>query len=564
MWHKGFYMDGEKIGFNQLVVRLSEKSESPYDMGDEYRKYHLIEQKERYYNQRMRRMRLMPKVYRPLITTSYVRDDVVSYLKHSWLGERHDIDEHIVLLMLEECQWLDMSSDEFFKKYEPIMLHRFINMIPTRRGKTKLLSRGGSGSKNMIECLMDNNTSSSSRMSLLADDSTVESDERANGYIMQCSSRISLWIDIIEASGHEYGMLDGAYNDLKRLSRDYRDTYYGVATRDQDRLTCMLMKSLKENSNLDTKRVYCEGTSVYLPMQDNSDSRARYSYTRHAGCPVLTRAENGEITHLSADLPRVYDQVKGYAKYRHTQYGGMQVSRYVKPLFFKVRNCSLIVCDGNIEIGGFLGYPYLYSKNPVNMDFLGYERVETNLLEHFMNCRESFSQECKDALIESSTVVQRALINHLAAMTTNRFTLKFRPSSSVFTDSEVPDDVMKGDDYMKGILEANEDDFFNSLVRFDTFVSEDDEDSDEEDRERFDQFIQTHSGVWETSNSEMIPGVVSYEIDRKRRYDEPACMKEFSMIIKQMRFMTSFRFAGVITNFLATYDDILDAVRQGN
>jgi hypothetical protein len=221
LWQKAFTIDKEEMSFHSLIMYLNNMGFKEYKIGPDYTLYWDIEKRNRFYQIRSNRLKLMPKMYKPLISLSYVRDDVVAYLRNKWLGEENIIEEYLIKEINSECTWITETHTEFFDTHAPIMLHRLINMIPTIKTKTKLLSRGMASGNNMVECMMRDNTSATSNMMLTDRSNDSGEQERAQRYIRMASSRVSLWIDFIYSSYNDYGVQTIALNDMTRVSSGY-------------------------------------------------------------------------------------------------------------------------------------------------------------------------------------------------------------------------------------------------------------------------------------------------------------------------------------------------------
>jgi hypothetical protein len=561
LWHKAFKWNDEQLCFRDLVVKMLEVHNSDYKLGDEYSKYQVLEKKPRSYQLRVKRLRLMPRYLRALVSEQYTRDDVVEFLRSKWLDEPDNLENYLKDQITEECTWITNTSEEFFDNHDPIMLHRFINSIPTRRIKMKLLSRGSHYASNPIDAMMKDNTCADCTTRFAHSEIGEDMIKQAEDFAKLVAARVSRWVDLLSLSNNDETLSRICWYDLKTLSLLHNDIQIEHCQSRQQRLCIYLMSRLKNDSPISAMRFHAYGTSITIPVICPNERPLRTYFTRNLGHTVRYRKNReNHVVDYNCASEQVAQQIKKYERYRRASYG--LISCDVEFIINRVEdyNYSLQVVGSGYKMSGITGTPGLSNseKHRIYDPTAPLDQSEWDLLNEYFSSDAKFSGPSQELLMQGHGPLCRAIRSVLYWSRPKMGRLPLRRTTEDRRDSELttmdrtdPSEILNFDG-IQSLLE-----FMQPAERVSSVGTE-----TEKEVTHMDNYIEQ----FDTDADDRIPGMEADEFATKELVDRPRCIQSMRDALEsvmrmsvetEVMFRSSINFYNLITdeNVQETDDD---------
>jgi len=512
LWHKAFKWGDEKISFRELIHRLESMPRESFEMNKEYVGYQNLENSRRVHMNRTRRLRQLPRYLRPLVSTSYVREDVEQYIRNLWLGEEVDISDYLVEQIRAECGWIRDTSEEFFQDYDPVMLHRFINSITTRKSRIKLLSRGVYYNADPIRTMFPNNTCADTICRIAGSEAGAELIQQTERYVRMVAARISRWSDLLSFAGgdHDFEML--CWDDIKAMSEGLPDQAIDHCQTRQQRLCTYVLECIGTGGEMNCRKIFELGTRTRLPVvieADRQDGIMRY-YTERMGNTVITRTVNREIADYNCEGKEVSEILSKYTQFRSAKYSTIPMDTMFTPNRISSHYGRISLSNGDITVTPLSGTPgdsNSTGRPIVDGDNLFEEEDIQIINEYFSN--DEFTNDSLELLMRSDRMIPK-LIRSVIYYSMNEVKLKkLRSTLHDQRDSAMP--PKRRDDVIAELsgLQASD------ILQFVCADPDDEEGELGSDDGLFDDYLD----LWGSEAQDMVPGMELDECADKQTLD---------------------------------------------
>jgi hypothetical protein len=553
LWHKAFKWDNEMICYRDLVKNLLDMPRSEYGMREEYLSFQGLERSQRFYSLRSKRLRLLPRYLKPLVSDAYVREDVEQYIRNLWMGEDREMEIHIVEQIKNECTWITDTSDEFFKIYDPEMLHRFINSISTRRSRVKLLCRGSLYATNPIGTMYRDNTCADAICRLTPNTEGSRLIEETERMVKLAAARVSRWCDVLGMTGVDHRLERLAWEDLCEIGRLIPANALDHCETRQQRLCCYILKHMSTGAPISCKRVAQLGTTQNMAVLIEEERREGLrTYFRFSMGHVvrIRRNDSNEVVDLACDNQVILSQV-----HRFTQYAGANRNDISDDVTFiperlGIHRGSMSLVDSSHKFTAVYGTQGNADSetHPIQDHGNRFEDVEIDMLNQLFS-DGSFSYDSMIMIKESDGPVPRMIRSMLYHGWDAVRYRRIRRTTVDQRDSAMP--ARQAAETVSRLANLG----MSEILEFAKPNPEEVAVEESEENNIMHDFLE----VWGENAESTIPGMENDEGAWKNEVDTPKCIRELLVPLKEaVRTRDTARMAAFGNEYLRFFDKIME------